>query len=70
MMSIFRRYMVRIEEEFDKYVEDTTETYLDEKMIVTLIASENNIKVSTKRYYIPRRKSCSILSIRRFQCIN
>ena len=35
-------------EEFDKYVEDTTETYLDEKMIVTLIASENNIKVSTK----------------------
>ena len=35
-------------EEFDKYVEDTTETYLDEKMIVTLIASENNIKVSTE----------------------
>lgn len=36
------------EEEFAKYVTETTETYLKQKMIVTLIASENNIKVSTE----------------------
>lgn len=36
------------EEEFSKYVQDTTETYLKQKMIVTLIARENNIKVSTE----------------------